>query len=71
MGEGGVITTNSKKIYEQLLRLRNHGIERNKNNFIIKKRGISNKAQNPWYYEMQELGYHYSCLLYTSDAADE
>ena len=40
MGEGGVITTNSKKIYEQLLRLRNHGIERNKNNFIIKSLDI-------------------------------
>ena len=59
MGEGGAITTNNKKIYKQLLRLRNHGIERNKDNFIVKKRGFSNKTKNPWYYEMQELGYHY------------
>ena len=59
MGEGGVVTTNNKKIYKQLLRLRNHGIERNKDNFIVKKRGFSNKTKNPWYYEMQELGYHY------------
>ena len=27
-GEGGVVTTNSKKIYERLLRLRSHGIEK-------------------------------------------
>ena len=59
MGEGGIITTNSKKIYKQLLRLRNHGIEKNNDNFIFKKRGLSNKTNNPWYYEVQELGYHY------------
>jgi len=59
MGEGGVITTNNKKIYKQLLRLRNHGIERDKNNFKFKKQGFFNKQSNPWYYEMQELGYHY------------
>ena len=59
MGEGGIITTNSKKIYKQLLRLRNHGIEKNNDNFIFKKRGLSNKTNSPWYYEVQELGYHY------------
>ena len=59
MGEGGIITTNNKKIYKQLLRLRNHGIEKNNDNFIFKKRGLSNKTNNPWYYEVQELGYHY------------
>ena len=59
MGEGGIITTNNKKIYKQLLRLRNHGIEKNNDNFIFKKRGLSNKTNSPWYYEVQELGYHY------------
>ena len=52
-GEGGAITTNNREIYEQLLRLRNHGIEKNKKNFL------SNKKNDPWFYEMQELGYNY------------
>ncbi len=58
-GEGGIITTNNKKIYEKLLRLRNHGFEKNKNNFISKKNSHTNEKINPWYYEMQELGYNY------------
>jgi len=53
MGEGGIITTNNIKIYQKLLLLRNNGIEKNKNKFKEKK------FDNPWYYEMQELGYHY------------
>ncbi len=54
MGEGGCITTNNKEIYERLCRLRNHGIEKKRENFLIKS-----KRSYPWYYEMQELGYHY------------
>ncbi len=42
-GEGGAITTNSKKIYEKLLTLRNHGMQ--------KKDDL-----NPWEYEMINLG---------------
>ena len=45
-GEGGMITTNSKKLYEKLKALRTHG--------IVKKPG---KA--PWYYEIEFLGYNY------------
>jgi len=58
-GEGGVVTTNDKYLYERLLRLRNHGIEKNKDNFLSKNNSITNGINNPWYYEMQELGYHY------------
>ena len=54
MGEGGCVTTNNKKIYERLSRLRNHGIEKKKGNFLF-----TNRRDHPWYYEMQELGYHY------------
>ena len=53
-GEGGCITTNNKKIYDRLIKLRSHGIEKNKKNFSLKS-----QKNNPWYYEMQELGYHY------------
>lgn len=59
MGEGGAITTNDKKIFQRLLLLRNSGIEKNSNNFIYKNRSKEKKINNPWYYEMQELGYHY------------
>jgi len=45
-GEGGAITTNSYEIYQRLLRLRSHGMER--------KPQIA-----PWYYEMNELGFNY------------
>ena len=51
-GEGGVITTNNKDLYEKLKNLRSHGIEKNQKK--IKKNG--NKI---WYYEMRDLGFHY------------
>ena len=54
MGEGGCITTNNKEIFERLSKIRNHGIEKQNKNFLFK-----NKKNQPWYYEMQELGYHY------------
>ncbi|PIN90890.1 UDP-4-amino-4,6-dideoxy-N-acetyl-beta-L-altrosamine transaminase [Candidatus Pacearchaeota archaeon CG10_big_fil_rev_8_21_14_0_10_34_76] len=50
--EGGMITTNSKQLYEKLLMLRTHGITRDQNKLI-------KNNPEPWYYEMQELGYNY------------
>ncbi len=57
-GEGGVITTNNRLIYERLLRLRSHGINKN-SKFINNQNAFTGSIKNPWYYEMQELGYHY------------
>jgi perosamine synthetase len=58
-GEGGVITTNSENFYKKLLLLRSHGISKEavsyENQFLAK---TENKV-NPWYYEMQTIGYHY------------
>jgi len=51
-GEGGMITTNSKKLYNKLLKLRTHGITNNPNELISKKEG-------GWFYEMQDLGFNY------------
>ena len=48
-GEGGMVTTNSKELYEKLLVLRTHG--------ITKKNMVENHGG--WYYEMQELGFNY------------
>ncbi len=51
-GEGGMITTNSKELYEKLLILRTHGITKDKEK-------LTNKNEGPWYYEMQHLGFNY------------
>ncbi|MFB1039067.1 MAG: UDP-4-amino-4,6-dideoxy-N-acetyl-beta-L-altrosamine transaminase [Polaribacter sp.] len=48
-GEGGMLTTNSEKIYKKLTSLRSHGIT--KNNMAEDHGG--------WFYEMQELGFNY------------
>lgn len=58
-GEGGMITTNDEKIYKKLIRLRSHGINKLDDSFINIKQSKSNGLSNPWYYEMQELGYNY------------
>ena len=51
-GEGGNITTNNADIYEQLLKLRTHGITKSPEQMIREPIG-------PWYFEQQHLGYHY------------
>ena len=58
-GEGGIITTNDEGIYRQLLRLRSHGINKNDDPFIATENAMTYGEVNPWYYEMQEIGYHY------------
>ena len=55
-GEGGMITTNDKALYEKLLLLRTHGITKDAAKF---KNSTDEIAQGGWYYEMQELGYNY------------
>ena len=57
-GEGGAITTNNKVLYEKLLRLRTHGITDQVSTFN-NKFAYTKKEKNLWYYEMQDLGYHY------------
>lgn len=48
-GEGGMVTTNSKALFEKLSVLRTHGITKD------------NMSENHggWYYEMQSLGFNY------------
>jgi UDP-4-amino-4,6-dideoxy-N-acetyl-beta-L-altrosamine transaminase len=50
-GEGGMITTNNKVLYEKIKNLRTHGIQQNPE--------MKTENHGPWYYEMQELGYNY------------
>ncbi len=58
-GEGGIVTTNNINIYKKLLRLRSHGINKLDDTYLLKEQAYTKKRLNPWYYEMQELGYHY------------
>ncbi|PSR52460.1 UDP-4-amino-4,6-dideoxy-N-acetyl-beta-L-altrosamine transaminase [Adhaeribacter arboris] len=50
-GEGGMITTNNRELYDKLILLRTHG--------ITKKPELLPPDKGGWYYEMQELGYNY------------
>ncbi len=50
-GEGGMITTNNKALYQKLLMLRTHG--------ITKEASLMTKNEGGWYMEMQTLGYNY------------
>ena len=67
-GEGGMITTNNKQLYERLLKLRSHGIVKEEQyylNDLNTSIGLGNKYEDSeesypdWYMEMQELGYNY------------
>ena len=58
-GEGGMITTNDDAIYQHLLQLRSHGITAETGKLQDMEQGFSNGIKNPWYYEMQNLGFHY------------
>jgi len=59
-GEGGMVTTNDRELYDRLLLFRSHGITREPDQFVnlIRPEDNSGKAP-PWYYEMKDLGYNY------------
>ena len=54
--EGGIITTNNKKYFEQVAKLRTHGITKNLND-------LKKKINKKWYYEFQNLGFNYRIYL--------
>jgi len=58
-GEGGMITTNDEATYRKLIRFRSHGINKLDDKFQLPSQAFTNDEFNPWYYEMQELGFHY------------
>jgi UDP-4-amino-4,6-dideoxy-N-acetyl-beta-L-altrosamine transaminase len=66
-GEGGMITTNNKDLYEKLMVLRTHGITRDISKFTNTPEfaaGCGAHHLEPggfpaWYMEMQDLGYNY------------
>lgn len=50
-GEGGMVTTNSRELYEKLLLCRTHGMTRDE--------ALIAESDGPWYYEQVDLGYNY------------
>lgn len=51
-GEGGVVLTNNKELYEKLKLYRSHGITRDSDL-------MTQEADGPWYYQQIELGFNY------------
>ncbi|MGB3547650.1 MAG: UDP-4-amino-4,6-dideoxy-N-acetyl-beta-L-altrosamine transaminase [Saprospiraceae bacterium] len=51
-GEGGMVTTNDRELYDKLMILRTHGITREPSK-------LRRPDEGGWYMEMQELGYNY------------
>jgi perosamine synthetase len=73
-GEGGMITTNDEQVYRSLLRLRSHGINKGDDPLQCPDAAETDGVPNPWYYEVQELGFNYritdiQCALALSQIA--
>lgn len=51
-GEGGMVLTNNKDLYDKLCLYRSHGITRNADK-------MTHEADGPWYYQQLELGFNY------------
>lgn len=51
-GEGGIVLTNNKELYEKLKLYRSHGITRDGDL-------MTQEADGPWYYQQIELGFNY------------
>ena len=58
-GEGGMITTNDELTYRKLIRLRSHGVNKLDDPFQNVTQSMTNGHKNPWYYEMQTLGFNF------------
>ena len=59
-GEGGMVTTNDPALDRKLKLLRSHGIDRDPEQFSDQGLGLdANGDPNPWFYDMNELGFNY------------
>lgn len=59
-GEGGMILTHDDLLASKLRKLRTHGITRESGEFLNTEEAFAEDGSpNPWYYEMQQLGYNY------------
>ena len=51
-GEGGMVVTNNKDLYDKLVLYRSHGITR-------EPKLMNKQADGPWYYQQIDLGFNY------------
>ena len=51
-GEGGMVLTNNKRLYDALVLCRSHGITRNPDL-------MTEDSHGPWYYQQVDIGYNY------------
>ena len=51
-GEGGMVLTNRKDLYDKLIRMRSHGVTRDSSL-------MAGECHGPWYYQQIELGFNY------------
>lgn len=58
-GEGGVVTTADAMRAARMRRLCSHGISRDRGSFANRDLAFAEGEANPWYYEMQEIGWNY------------
>ena len=68
-GEGGIVTTNKKSLADSIRKNRSHGIYKGNfdfpgvsqadENIVNKDEAFYDEGLNPWYYEMQTLGFNY------------
>lgn len=74
-GEGGLVTTNDPKLAVRMAQMRSHGITREPDDFSDTAMAFDEDgAVNPWYYELQSLGFNYritdfQCALAQSQLA--
>lgn len=72
MGEGGAVVTNDDVLADRVQVFRNHGMVREPGRFVDREAAFDPRgAANPWYYELQMLGFNYRasdihCALGTS-----
>ena len=75
MGEGGALTTNDETLARMLREMRSHSMVRDASRFRAPDQAFGGDGEaNPWYYEMQGLGFNYRasdihCALGSSQLA--
>jgi dTDP-4-amino-4,6-dideoxygalactose transaminase len=74
-GEGGAVTTADPELAKRIAFLRNHGMTRDANEFVLSDLAFDDERKpNPWHYEMSEVGFNYRlsdihCALGSSQLA--
>lgn len=58
-GEGGATSTRDPELARKLAELRSHGMVRAADRFANRGMAFDGDEANPWFYEMQEIGYNY------------